>query len=112
MKTDFFFWHEPGQRENHTIKEKCSVIFMGRISEKLELAPDILEGATVVNLYGKDMALVENYQSIIDYSPEQIKLQGKHVKLLIQGNHLKIDRFTLDDFKIYGDICLVEYIQT
>lgn len=85
---------------------------MDRISEKLDLAPDILEGATVVNLYGKDMALVENYQSIIDYSPEQIKLQGKHVKLLIQGNHLLIERFTMEDCKIYGDICHVQYIQT
>ena len=38
---------------------------MGNLSEKLHLAPDILGNTTVVNLYGKEMALVENYQSII-----------------------------------------------
>ena len=72
---------------------------MGNLSEKLHLAPDILENTTVVNLYGKEMVLVENYQSIIDYTSEQIKLQGRHnidqvhflrldidVKMLHQGN--------------------------
>ena len=39
---------------------------MKTVSERLNLAPDILEGATVVNMYGKHMALVENYKSIID----------------------------------------------
>ncbi|MCH5265278.1 MAG: YabP/YqfC family sporulation protein [Lachnospiraceae bacterium] len=85
---------------------------MKKISEKLELPPDILEGATIVNVYGNQSALVENYKSIIEYSPNQIKLQGKHVKLLIEGEHLEIDRFTLEDCKIRGNIQLVHYIQT
>ncbi len=85
---------------------------MRKISEKLELPPDILDGATLVNLYGKDMALVENYQSIIHYTSQQIKLQGKHVKLLICGEHLQIERFTPDDCKIYGDISIVQFIPT
>ena len=67
---------------------------MKSVSDKLHLPPDILEGATVINVYGKDMALVENYKSIINYSPEEIKLQGKHMKLLIQGEDLYIERFT------------------
>ncbi len=84
---------------------------MKTVSERLNLAPDILEGATVVNMYGKHMALVENYKSIIDYTPEQIKLQGKHIKLLIQGERLRIDRFTREDCKIQGDINLIQYVQ-
>ncbi|MCH5252168.1 MAG: YabP/YqfC family sporulation protein [Lachnospiraceae bacterium] len=85
---------------------------MKKISEKFDLPPDILEGATIVNVYGNQSALVENYKSIIEYSPNQIKLQGRHVKLLIEGNNLEIDRFTLEDCKIRGDIQLVHYIQT
>ena len=85
---------------------------MRAVSEKLNLCPDILEGATVVNMYGEHLALVENYKSIIDYSPEQIKLQGKHVKLLIQGECLRIERFTREDCKIQGTINLVQYVQT
>lgn len=82
---------------------------MNAVSDKLHLTPDILEGATVINVYGRDMALIENYKSIIHYSPEEIKLQGKHVKLLIQGKGLYIERFTQDDCKIKGDIQIVQY---
>ena len=85
---------------------------MGNLSEKLHLAPDILGNTTVVNLYGKEMALVENYQSIIDYTSEQIKLQGRHNKLIVRGTCLRIDRFTQEDCKIYGETCCVEYIGT
>jgi sporulation protein YqfC len=76
----------------------------------LDLMPDILEGATIISLYGNESALVENYQSIIEYSENQIKLQGKHIKLLIEGKKLWIDRFTKDDCKICGQIDKVEYI--
>lgn len=85
---------------------------MGRLTEKLDIPPDILEGATIVNMYGNQSALVENYKSIIEYSPNLIKLQGRHIKLLIEGEDLKIDRFTLEDCKIRGDIQVVQYIQT
>ena len=68
---------------------------MGNLSEKLHLAPDILENTTVVNLYGKEMVLVENYQSIIDYTSEQIKLQGRHNKLIVRGTYFCVDNDTL-----------------
>ncbi len=83
---------------------------MKKVSEVLDLTPDILEGATIINVYGNESALVENYQSIIEYSQNQIKLQGKHVKLLIEGEKLLIDRFTKEDCKICGRIDRVEYI--
>ena len=78
---------------------------MGNLSEKLHLAPDILENTTVVNLYGKEMVLVENYQSIIDYTSEQIKLQGKHNKLIVRGTCLRIDRFTRSEERRVGKEC-------
>lgn len=83
---------------------------MKKITEMLDLMPDILEGATIINVYGNESALVENYQSIIEYSQNQIKLQGKHVKILIEGEELLIDRFTKEDCKICGRIEKVEYI--
>lgn len=85
---------------------------MKKISEKLEIPPDVIDGATIVNVYGNQSALVENYRSIIEYSPNQIKLQGKHVKLMFEGERLEIDRFTPEDCKIRGNIQMVHYIQT
>lgn len=83
---------------------------MNKLTEVFDLTPDILEGATILHVYGNECALVENYQSIIEYSQNQVKLQGKHVKLLIEGEKLLIDRFTKDDCKICGRINKVEYI--
>ena len=83
---------------------------MSRLSEKLEIPPDVAEGATIVNVYGNHSALVENYKSIIEYSDTIIKLQGRHVKLLIEGEKLEIDRFTQEDCKIRGNIQIVQYI--
>ena len=83
---------------------------MNKISEQLEIPPDVAEGATIVNVYGNHSALVENYKSIIEYSNTLIKLQGRHVKLLIEGERLEIDRFTQEDCKIRGEIQMVHYI--
>lgn len=80
------------------------------LSEKLDIPPDVTEGATIINVYGNQTALVENYKSIIEYSDTQIKLQGKHIKLLIEGSKLEIDRFTKEDCKIRGLIQVVQYI--
>lgn len=85
---------------------------MKKISEKLDLAPDILEGSTILNMYGNQSALVENYKSIIEYSPTLVKLQGRHVKLLIEGANLTIERFTQEDCKILGNIQSVQVIPT
>ena len=38
------------------------------LSEKLDIPPDVTEGATIINVYGNQTALVENYKSIIEYN--------------------------------------------
>ena len=52
---------------------------MNPISKKMGLQPDILDGATIVKAYGDEYAIIENYKSIIEYTEEIVKLQGKHV---------------------------------
>lgn len=77
----------------------------------LNLPPDVTDGTTIVNLYGNQSAIVENFKSIIQYTPNEIKLQGKHNKLMIEGENLEIQRFTADDCKILGDIRMVHYVE-
>ncbi len=81
---------------------------MKKISESLDIAPDILEGATIVTLYGGQSALVENFKSIICFTPFQIRLQGRHMKLNFEGTDLQIERLTRDDCKICGNIQNIE----
>ena len=62
---------------------------MKSVSDKLHLPPDILEGATVINVYGKDMALVENYKSIINYSYLFIFVQNG-IYIILSNNQIAI----------------------
>lgn len=83
---------------------------MNKVTGMLDLMPDILEGATIVHVYGDENVLLENYRSIIEYSQNQIRVQGKNLKLCIFGEDLVIDRFTRDDCRIFGKIHKIEYI--
>lgn len=85
---------------------------MNPISEKMGLQPDILDGATIVKAYGDEYVIIENYKSIIEYTEETIKLQGKHVKVVISGEALCIKSFEPDECRVFGkinQICLVRF---
>ena len=73
---------------------------------------DILDGATIVKTYGDEYAIIENYKSIIEYTEETIKLQGKHVKVMVCGNNLCIESFEPDECRVCGkinDISLIRF---
>ena len=46
--------------------------------------PDITKGCMLVTIYGSEIALIENFKSIIEYSDSIIKLQGKQKRLVIR----------------------------
>lgn len=82
------------------------------VSKKIGLQPDILDGATIVKTYGDEYAIIENYKSIIEYTDETIKLQGKHVKIMVCGNNLCIESFEPDECRVCGkinDISLIRF---
>ena len=49
---------------------------MNPISEKLGLQPDILEGATIVKMFGTEYAIIENYKSLIEYTECLVKVHA------------------------------------
>ncbi len=85
---------------------------MNPVSKKIGLQPDILDGATIVKTYGDEYAIIENYKSIIEYTGAVVKLQGKHVKVMICGDELCIESFEPDECRVYGkinDISLIRF---
>lgn len=85
---------------------------MNPISKKIGLQPDILDGATIVKTYGDEYVIIENYKSIIEYTDTLVKLQGRHVKVVISGDRLCIESFEADECRVYGkinEICLVRF---
>ena len=77
---------------------------MNPISEKLGLQPDILEGATIVKMFGTEYAIIENYKSLIEYTECLVKVQGKHMRVVIEGEKLGIASFQPDECRVCGKI--------
>ena len=78
--------------------------------DSLRLPKDICMGAMKVTLTGNREAWVENYRGILEYTENQILLQGKTCQVSFEGNGLSIDYYTTEDMKISGCIGCVRYI--
>ncbi|MBO5371301.1 MAG: YabP/YqfC family sporulation protein [Lachnospiraceae bacterium] len=77
--------------------------------ENLELPKDLVYGAVLVTITGRQEVLVENYRGILEYDQVHISLQTKTCRLLIQGKNLHIAYYTNEEMKITGIIDSVEY---
>lgn len=78
--------------------------------ESLKLPKDIIMGAIKVTLTGSHEAWIENYRGILEYTENQILLQGKTCQVCFEGSRLSIDYYTNEDMKISGCIACVRYL--
>ena len=78
--------------------------------ESLKLPKDICMGAIKVTMTGNHEAWIENYRGILEYTEEQILLQGKTCQVCFEGTRLSIDYYTNEDMKISGCIACVRYL--
>ena len=81
-----------------------------KLVESLKLPKDSLLGASIVTVTGNSDAFIENYKGLIEYTDENILLQGKTCRILIQGKRLAIEYYTNEDMKVTGRIEGVSYI--
>ncbi len=83
-----------------------------KASEEIHLPPDIIAGAMLVSLQDNRYVQVENYRSILQYTKEQLKIQGKNERICIQGKNLEILYYTSDECSIKGHIQNILYEMT
>ena len=57
----------------------------------LNLPEDVFLGEMLLTFVGSTSAVVENYRSIIFFSDTTLKLQGKKMKLAVEGKGLSIE---------------------
>lgn len=78
--------------------------------DSLKLPRDICMGDLKVSMTGCHEAWIENYRGILEYTGEQILLQGKNCQVCFEGSMLTIDYYTNEDMKISGEISCVKYL--
>lgn len=77
--------------------------------ESLELPKDLMYGAVLVSITGRQEILIENYRGILEYTKSHISLQTKTCRLVIHGKDLNISYYTNEEMKITGLIDSVLY---
>ena len=77
--------------------------------ESLELPKDLVYGAVLVSITGRQEILIENYRGILEYTKNHISLQTKTCRLVVHGKDLDISYYTNEEMKITGRIDSVRY---
>lgn len=77
--------------------------------ESLELPKDLMYGAVLVSITGRQEMLIENYRGILEYTQNHISLQTKTCRLIIRGKNLHISYYTNEEMKITGLIDQIIY---
>lgn len=75
----------------------------------LELPKDLMLGAAIVTVTGRQEVLIANYKGILEYEDSFIRIQTKNCRIVISGSHLAIEYYTNEEMKITGFIDRVLY---
>lgn len=102
-------YDECKQKEKERKAERIS--YLEIISQNLMLPPDIIAGAPIVTINGRNSISIENHRKIMEYTGEKIKISTKICNLCIEGKNLKITYYTKEELKVTGIIHSVYYQQ-
>lgn len=77
------------------------------LSEKCALPPEALANAPMIQICG-GCVCIENHRGIVQYAPEEIRVNVKRGNLCIQGSNLKIALMNRRRLELRGTIrCVV-----
>ncbi len=80
-----------------------------RAAELLDLPVESLAGVPRLTVVGCRSAVVEQHRGLLLYSPEQIEVEGGHVRLRIRGDKLRLQAMDREALLVRGDIVSVEF---
>ena len=75
----------------------------------LHLPEDVFLGEMLLTFTGSGSVVVENYRSIVLFTDQLLKLQGKHTRLTVTGKQLCIEYYDKDQLKLSGQIKSAEF---
>lgn len=106
-KTNKELYDSNKQREKQRKAER--ITYLEIISQNLMLPPDVIAGAPIITLNGRNSISVENHKRILEYTCDKIRISTKINCLCIEGRNLKISFYTKEELKILGLIHKVYY---
>lgn len=80
-----------------------------RVSEFLELPPEVVLKATKVTIIEDENILIEGYKKIVDYYDDYIKIKANNMDIVIDGKGLDIKEITDFELVIEGKIYSLNY---
>ncbi len=90
-------------------KEEDKLTSLEELSSHLNLPADLIAGAAIITITGRNEIRVENSKGIIEFDNNKIKIRSKSYQICIEGKHLKILYFTEDEIRITGYISAIYY---
>lgn len=87
------------------------ITYLEIISDNLMLPPDMIAGAPIVTINGRNAVCIENHKRILEYTDCKIRILTKICGLCVEGKNLRIAYCTKDELKITGNIHSVSYVQ-
>ena len=79
--------------------------------ESLELPKDLVYGAVLVSITGRQEILIENYRGILECCDTLIWISTKNFRLCIEGRNLCVAYYTNDEMKVTGTIEHISFME-
>ena len=80
-----------------------------KFAGKLSIPEDIISGLPIITITGQQEVYVENYEGIIEYGENCIRVQTKTGCVQFYGKDMQILYYTNTDMKISGQLECVDY---
>lgn len=80
-----------------------------RLASAASMPKDVVLGASVITILGRNEVCIENYRGIIEYTDTLIRVQTKSGQVRLTGKRLQIEYYTNDEMKIKGRLVSLEF---
>lgn len=75
----------------------------------MEKLSDVILGIPRITIIGNSEVYIDNFQGILEYGTELIRIQTKIGKICIKGHNMNIEYYTNEEMKIIGVFFEVKY---
>lgn len=91
-------------------KKKNQEAFRGQLSKLFEVPPEVMSDFPKIVLLGNKEISIENFNNLVEYTTQKIRMNTKCGMLVIDGVELEVSKMTADYITIKGTIIQVSFM--